>query len=227
MKYIGRALIVLQFIIAPSVHGDIFGGDVAVLTQILANNIQQLSQLIKLLETGQRQVELMEDVKRELLQNIDRIRTMGRRVEPGQYGDWVTLEDAVRKLGKEYGSSVPSPNHEVETDTDQSVAEAITLNNELYDYTRQVDETGEEIKRLSQSVSPGGAQKVTAHAQGVLLHVLNQILRAQATMLKLQAQSMAVENRREKLLSQQAMASSVEMERELREKRELFKLPRF
>lgn len=72
------------------------------------------------------------------------------------------------------------------------------MNNAIFDYTREIDKTGEEIKSYSHAVSPGGAAKLTAQSVGVMLHVMNQQLRAQGTMLNLQAQSLAQENKREK-----------------------------
>jgi hypothetical protein len=226
-NFFATILFTLFFFFIPQSRGDLFGGDVAVLTQILVNNIQQLTQLMEIVQTGQRQVELMEDIKREIFDTVDRIESLSHLMDPGLYKEWRTVSDALQRLHMRYGDSVPSPNFEVERDMDQSVAEAITLNNQLYDYSRQVDEIGETIKQSSQNVSPGGAQKLTAHTQGILLHLLNQNLRAQATALKLQAQSLAMRNREQKLHSKQQVATSNEMERELRQKRELFKLPRF
>ena len=72
------------------------------------------------------------------------------------------------------------------------------MNNTIYDYTAQIDKIGEDIKNYSHSVSPGGAAKLTAESLGVMLHVMNQQLRAQGTLLKLQAQGLAQSNKREK-----------------------------
>ena len=63
------------------------------------------------------------------------------------------------------------------------------MNNSIYDYTAQLDKIGEEIKQYSHAVSPGGAQKLTAQSLGVVVHVMNEQLRATATGLKMQAQT--------------------------------------
>lgn len=226
-RLIAKLSFILCLFLAPMSRADLFGGDVAVLTQILVNNIQQLTQLMEILKAGKRQVELMEDIKQEIFRTIDTIQTISSLVDPGIYKDWATVEYAIRKLQHEYGIAVPSPNYQVQQDMDRSIAEAITLNNNLYAYSNNVDKVGEQIKEASKSVSPGAAQKLTAHTQGIMLHVLNQGLRAQATLIKLQAQNMAVQGRDEKLLSKNQVASSEEMERELRKKKPLFKLPKF
>ena len=226
LKTILIASLILSFK-AGDCRADIFGGDVAVLTQILANNIQQLSQLIEVVNTGKRQVDLMEDIRREILETIDRIQSMGSQLDPKLYRDWRSISEALDKLQTEYGIVSKSPSSQVQKDMDQSVAKAITFDNELLDYSTRIDEIGEEIKQASELVSPGGAQKLTAHSQGIMLHVINQTLRAHAATLKLQAQSLALQNRERKLLSKQQVASNDEMERELKTKKKLFTLPRF
>ena len=222
-----KILLLFFLVLGGQSRADLFGGDVAVLTQILVNNLQQLAQLMEILDTGRRQVELMEDIKREILETIDRIQSTGSQVDPGIYKEWRNVSLAMQKLQNQYGAPVQSPSYEVQRDMDQGVAEAITFNNSLYEYSKRIDEIGDRIKQSSETVSPAAAQKLTAHSQGVLLHVMNQSLRAQATALKLQAQSLAMQNRDRKLQSKQQVATSNEMERELRQKKVLFKLPRF
>ena len=62
-----------------------------------------------------------------------------------------------------------------------------------------IDPEAERIKEYSKVVSPQGAEKLTAQSIGVLIHVLNQVLRTNAAMLKLQGEQLALQNKREKL----------------------------
>ena len=66
-----------------------------------------------------------------------------------------------------------------------------------------VDPEAERIKDYSKVVSPQGAERLTAESLGVLIHVLNQVLRTNAAMLKLQGEQLALQNKKEKLSSQQ------------------------
>ncbi len=91
----------------------------------------------------------------------------------------------------------------MQRNTDQTVAEAVSFNNELSEYANKLDTIGEEIKMYSHQVSPGGAQKLTAQSLGVMIHVLNQQMRAQGQGLKLQAQALAIANKKEKDLTAQ------------------------
>jgi hypothetical protein len=227
-KLIVAIFIFLAFVIPPiPAQADMFGGDVVVLGQILANAIQQLAQLRALLNNGQDTLGLIQSINEGINSILALHRTAFPNADPGIYKDWEKLQDALLKLQALYGSVPLSPEAKIQTDTDQSVAEAITLNNSIYDYTKDIDTIGEEIKDLSQTVSPKGAQKLTAQTLGVMLHVLNQSLRAQATALKLQAQNTAVMNHRDKELTRQVLGVSDTLKAEADQNPPRFEIPRF
>jgi len=87
--------------------------------------------------------------------------------------------------------------------TDQSVAEAIHLHNEAFRYADRVDPEAERIKDYSKVVNPLGAERLTAQSIGVMINVLNQVLRTNAAILKVQSEQLALQNRKEKLSSEQ------------------------
>ena len=182
----------------PMAHADLFGGDVAVLMQILAENIKQLIELESIVSNGKDNLALLREINRGINDSLNLIRTISPYVNPGQYGELKKVEDVLRKFGTVYGTVVNSPDALAQQSVDTAVAEAVTMNNTIYDYTAEIDKIGEEIKSYSHSVSPGGAAKLTAESLGVMLHVMNQQLRAQGTLLKLQAQGLAQSNKREK-----------------------------
>jgi uncharacterized protein YoxC len=177
---------------------DIWGADVAVLLEILANALQQLVQLKALLKNGDDTLDLLRDINRGINDSLYMAETLGLRVDPGIYRELKNVDQSVQSLEKIYGIVTDSKLATVQRNTDQTVAEAITFNNDLNDYAYKVDQIGEEIKRFSHSVSPGGAAKLTAESLGVVIHVMNQQMRAQGQGLKLQAQSMAVQNKKDK-----------------------------
>src|SRR5258708_2971737 len=181
------SVIIFQVFILPQAHADALGGDVLVLAQILSNAVQQLAQLKNILDTGRDNVELVRDINRGINDSLALIRTISPNRDPGLYKDWEKVSDALSKIESVYGIAVESKDTRVQQDADQSVAEAIALNNSIYSYTKQIDEIGESIKLQSHVVSPGGASKLTAESLGVMLNLQNQMLRTQATGLKLQA----------------------------------------
>lgn len=221
--------LILSFILtftAPA-KADMFGGDVVVLMQILANALQQLVQLKNLLENGRDSLNLIRDINRGINDSLNLIRTVSPNTDPGLYKDWEKVSEALTKLETIYGIVIDSKDSRVQRDTDQTVAEAISLNNTVYKYTKQIDEIGELIKSQSHSVSPGGASKLTAQSLGVMLNLQNEMLRTQATGLKLQAQTLALQNRKDKERTRQMVNSASNLQQALSGVEPKFELPRF
>jgi hypothetical protein len=227
MKKFVAALFLIQMVMIPPAHADLFGGDVAVLTQILANALQQLAQLRQILQTGRDSVDLIHDINRGINDSLSLIRTISPNTDPGIYKDWNRVSDALNKLEAVYGIVIDSHDSRVQRDTDQSIAEAVALNNSIYKYTKTIDDIGELIKSQSHLVSPGGAAKLTAQSLGVMLNLQNEMLRTQATGLKLQAQEMALQNRKDKERTRQMMAGANDLDSALGNVKPEFKLPRF
>jgi hypothetical protein len=212
---------------APQAQADIWGGDVAVLVQILANALQQLAQLRQILSTGQDNLDLIRAINQGINDSLGLAKTINPNIDPGIYRDWQKVQDAMAAVGLIYGVAVPSKDFQIQKDADQSVAEAISLNNSLYQYTREIDDVGQQIETYSHAVSPGGAQKLTAQSLGVIVHVLNASLRAQATGLKLQAQNLAIQNRKDKELTKHILDTSDTLTANMKAQDTSFELPRF
>lgn len=227
MKKVMSFIIIGTLLISSPARADLFGGDVAVLVQILSNAIQQLAQLQQMFQTGKDQLSFLRDINKGINDSLNLARTIKPDIDPGIYKDWQTIQDALNKVETIYGVADPSLNQAVYKDTDRNVAEAIQLNNSVYDYTREIDEIGEAVKQVSHSVSPGGAQKLTAQTLGVVLHVMTQSLRTQATGLKLQAQTVALQNKREKDSTRQYLASSDALRIAMKNEKVQFQAPRF
>ncbi len=224
--FLAICLSVLLFSTQPT-QASMFGEETVVLAQILANALQQLAQLKQILDTGKSNLDLIREINRGINDSLNLVRTVYPNIDPGIYKDWQSVQDAVNKLETIYGVADPSLNQRVYRDTDQNVAEAVQLNNSIYQYTQQIDEIGEAIKQVSHDVSPGGAQKLTAQTLGVMLHVMNQNLRAQATGLKLQAQSMALQNKKDKDATREFLSNSETLRVAMKNERAEFKAPRF
>ena len=155
-------------------RADLFGADAAILAQILANALQQLAQLQQILRAGSDTLGLLQDINRGINDSLHMAETLGVRIDPGIYRDLQKVDQAMSAVEQIYGAAVDSKDAISQRNTDQTVAEAISFNNELNEYARRLDQIGEEIKRYSYSVSPGGAAKLTAESMGVMIHVLNQ-----------------------------------------------------
>jgi len=179
-------------------RADLFGADVVVLTQILANAVLQLARLREIIGTAEGHLDLVRQINQGINDSLQILRKIDPNLDPGIYRDWESIPHALEKLVRIYGRVPDSPEARVQKDMDQGIAEAVSFNNGFYSYSTELDRVGEQIQSQSHAVSPGGAAKLSAQALGLVLQVLNQNLRAQSTLLKLQAQEMAARNRREK-----------------------------
>jgi hypothetical protein len=226
MKYRILALAAAVCFSRPA-SADLFGGDVVVLTQILANAMQQLTQLRSILNAGQENFELVKEINRGINDSLKMLSEIHPNLDPGIYKDWKNVSKALHDLEAIYGEVSASPESKVQRDLDHGIAEAVTFNNSYYDYSAQLDQVAERIKAASHDVSPGGAQKLTAQALGLILQALNQNLRAQATSLKLQAQGLAVENRRNKEDTRHLLDSAKGLKSAMQNERVEFNVPRF
>ncbi len=182
-----------------SARADLWGGDVVVLTQILAQAIETVLQLKSILENGADTLNLLRDVNSGVRSGLDLIRVINPQFAAGVYGDLRDPQAVLRALQAVYGPVPDGMDKDLISAQDQSVAEVISMNRNLYDYADGVDRERERILFHSQVVSPQGAGKLQNQALGVLIGVTTQLLRTQSQMLKIMAQNLAYDNRKEKL----------------------------
>jgi hypothetical protein len=228
-KYRWAALVAVSGLLLPGglATADMFGGDVVVLTQILANALSQLAELKSIVSSGSDTLGLMQSINRGMNDSLAMAQTLGMHVDPGLYGQVNGVGQASVMVEQLFGRAAPSPLQPVQRNTDQVVAETLAFNSELYAYTDQLDQVGETIKGDSHAVSPGGAAKLTAESVGVLIHVLNQQMRASGQGLKLQAQTLALENMREKKQTEEYLKESQVLQAQMESVPVDFEFPRF
>ena len=150
---------------------DLFGGDVLVLTQILAQAIQTVITLKSVLENGKDSLDLLRDINAGVRSGLDLIRIVNPNFNPGVYGNLNDADSVLRALQAVYGTIPQGMDEELMKSQDQSVAEVISMNRNLYDYADQVDREKEKILFHAQVVSPQGAGKLQNQALGVLIGV--------------------------------------------------------
>lgn len=226
-RLITTAMLFISLAFPHKAKGDLFGGDVAVLSQILVQAIMQLAELRKILGTASDQIDLIREINRGANHALDILRTVDPNIDAGIYKDWANVQEAIQKLESVYGIVVNSPMAKVQKDTDRGIAEAVAFNNNYYKWTSQLDEIGEQLKSEAHKSSPAGAQKLTVQALGLLIQVLNQNIRAQATSLKLQAQELAIQNSKDKAETKHFLDSGSSLKQAMQMKKLVFDVPRF
>lgn len=184
-------------------RADLFGGDVVILTQILANAIQQLVQLRQILSTGSDSLNLLRDINRGIRDGLTVLQMINPRFNPGLYGDLETADRVLNVITDLYGRIPQTAEMRLQAAQDRSVSESIAMNGNLFRFADQADEESKRIFNHSQAVSPQGAAKLTAQSIAVLISVSTQVLRTNSMMLKMMSENMALQNRKEKLQSAQ------------------------
>ncbi len=182
---------------------DLFGGDVAVLAQILVQAIQQLHQLKQIFQNGSDSLELIREINRGIKQGLSIIRIINPKFNPGIYGSLDTAESVQRAIEDLYGSIPETSEFRLQEAQDKAVAESIAMNGSLFTYADDVDSEAKRIISHAQEVNPQGAAKLTAESLAILIGVTTQVLRTNSMMLKMMGQNMALTNRKEKLQSSQ------------------------
>lgn len=223
----GLCIALLLMLVPKSAKADMAGADVAVLLEILSNNISQLYQLYEIVNRAKQNLELMKEVNKGFDDSLKLVKKIKNLPDAGIYGDWDSVEKALTNLQSAYGSVPQSVNASMQQNTDRTVAEAINMNTNLYSYADELNSIGGQIESYSHSVSPKGAARLTAQSMGLMLQAMNQSMRAQATGIKLQAQDLASKNRREKEETRAFVKTTALLSSSLRTHNSKFETPRF
>lgn len=203
LKGLGVAVSACFVMMSPMrARADMFGADVAVLTQILVQSIETVIQLKSILDSGEDTLNLLRDVNSGVSSGLDLMRVGNPKFNPGVYGDLKTSDEVLRAVQSIYGAVPRGMDEDLMRSQDQSVSEVISMNRNLYDYADSVDRERDRIIYHASVVSPQGAGRLQGQALGVLIGVMTQMLRTQSQMMKLMAQNMAMENRKEKMATQ-------------------------
>ena len=184
-------------------QADIFGGDVAVLIQILANALQQLAQLQQILGTGTDTLNLMKDINRGAKDGLSIIQMIDPRFSPGLYGDLDTADRVLSTIQDLYGRVPQSSETRLQDAQDRSASESISMNGTLFNFAEDADSESRRIADHVGGANPQGTAKLTAQSLAILIRVTTQVLRTNSMMLKMMGENMALQNRKEKLQSAQ------------------------
>lgn len=226
-KYTLGALILALSLSARPARADFWGADIPILLEILANAVKQLMQLQQALNTARSQLEFIRQINRGINDSISLIRVVYPNFNPTLYQEWNRIQGAVAGVTNVYGVVPESRDKQVQGDADKSVAEAIVMNNEIAKYTKQMADLSEQLKSQSQVASPGRAQQLTAASLAALIQLTTQSVKAQAAGVKLQAQALAIGNRKEKEETRTMLDTSSNLSASMKELKPEFTVPRF
>src|ERR1035437_829910 len=88
---------------SPAANADLFGGDIAVLMQILVQAMQTVMQLKSILETGHDALDLLRDVNSGISSGLDLIHIINPKFDPGVYGALNSTDAVLKAIQDVYG----------------------------------------------------------------------------------------------------------------------------
>ncbi len=174
----------MLFFTAKPARADLWGGDIPLLIQIVANTLQTLMQL-------QQQTELLEDQMDGIKDQINRIKTIERLVNPSNWNEWKDPTVALRRLREIY-YTIPDEYRTPKADAFESeMTKAMELAAKMTDEAKSTFLSGKELERRGADASPGVAAKLTASGVGTLVTLQAQSQVAQSQMVSLLTQMLA------------------------------------
>ena len=202
-KLFAVCLLSILLVFPKPCRADMFGGDVAVLVQILANALQQLAQLHQILGNGTDTLDLLRDINRGIRDGLAIIQIVNPKFNPGLYGDLDTADRVLSIINDLYGRVPQTGEARLQNAQDRSVSESIAMNGTLFRFADDTDAETQRIIEHARDVNPQGAGKLTAQSLAVLISVTTQVLRTNSMMLKLMGENMALQNHKDKIQSAQ------------------------
>lgn len=185
--------IVLLFI-PRSAQADLFGGDVAVLMQILEENIRHYYQLQQMIQQGRNADDYMHMINAGLDNSIGLLRSLPVKDEK-LLGDLQGFRQALGKVEQLYGQVPKSPEQANQELHDQTVAESFRMSNDFKNYSDIQEKNSEILALQARDASPKGAARMQAEASADILNSLSQLIRLNTQMLKLQSEQLAMSNK--------------------------------
>ncbi len=181
------------------VRADVWGGDVAVLLQILTQTIQELAVLRQTLDLAKGDSDLLQRVNRDIdsaLTEVYAIQSVVRETnEIGKTRDPVELLNRLRSI---YGRIPRLGNIKGLEFSDKVSGNAFGTDNDSHQHADLLDADAVRLQEQARNASPGRSQQLTAQSQTTIIHSLAQIERNGGTSARIAATQLAMKTNDEK-----------------------------
>jgi hypothetical protein len=225
-KYLFSSMLMVSvFAFSAPARADFWGGDLPLLAQILSESIIQVENLRSILGTSKESLQYLQEINEGQRNALHVMNTMNRLLKPGNFSNLNDVTAVIREVQDIYGKIPLTAEAKMQNTNDTTVAESIQLHNDAFRYADEVDPEAERIKNYADVASPQGAAKASLEAQGAIIHVLNQVLRTNAAILKIQSENLAMQNRKSKMQSEAFRSQYGEISTSLRDYKPSFDLP--
>ena len=183
----------MLFVSAP-VRADMFGGDIPILLQILAESIKQYYQLKALIEQGADQMGYLRFINAGIDNSIGLMESLPIKDEK-ILAELREFKSAMQKVDTLYGKIPKSPEEALHFLHDQTVAESLRMANSFKDFSDLQEKNSQIIAVQARQASPKGAARMQAETSAEILRSLSQLIRLNTQLLKLQSEQLAMTNK--------------------------------
>ncbi len=142
--------------------------------------------------------------------------------------DLKNYREALRKIERLYGIVPKSKEAMLQKVHDRTVGESLKMISQVLKYTETQEKNATKLIKRASVASPKGAAKMNVEVNSAILHSLNQLIKINGQMLKIQAETLAMGNKS----SKEHVNYLIKMERDFKKgvkvlNREDFKMTRF
>jgi hypothetical protein len=137
------------------------------------------------------------------------------------------FQSALRKVEEIYGIIPKSSDAELHRLHDQTIAESLKMSNTVKDYTDRQELNATNVFIQSSSASPKGAERMNAQTSAQILHSINQLIKVNGQLLKLQSESFALTNKGGKDSTEGFNKAKNDLEKAMKRMKPKFDFPKF
>ena len=163
------------------------------LIQILLENVKRYEQLREVIRHGENTEELLR-VLNEGINNASGL-LESLPIDNKDLESLAHYQDSLRDIEKNYGSIPKGKEAPLFHRHDKTASEGIEMAKSSKGYAKRQEHNAESVFQQAPRASMVGAQRMTAQTSAQILHVLNQLLRVNSQILKMQSERFAGETK--------------------------------
>lgn len=164
------------------------------LIKILSENVRRYQQLKMMINQAKNHKQYLKLINSGLENSIGLLDSLPIKDEK-ILAELRTFKKSYDTILDVYGSIPKSKDALLHTLHDQTVAESLRMVNSFKDFTRKQDENSIMLRVQSRNASPKGAARMQVEASSNILRSLNQLIKLNGQMLKMQSEILAMNNK--------------------------------
>ncbi|MFP5386028.1 MAG: hypothetical protein ACLGHN_08125 [Bacteriovoracia bacterium] len=198
----------------------------AFIVKIYLENLKRFYQLKQMVDQAERQHNFMRALN-EGLNNATGLMQVLPIKDERILADLKNFQASLQKVEELYGLIPKSSDEALQRLHDETVAESLKLSNAVKDYAEVQEVNANNIFIQSSSASPKGAERMNAQTSAQILHSINQLIRLNGQMLKLQSESLALTNKQDKDYAESFNKSHKDLSQAMRGIKANYSFPKF